>query len=122
MANEPAAPGHDLFQPDLFHPSTLPDFDGPDYEPEFDRERLTGQLRRVYLILFAAGAWGIWLTLGELQDETRTNERPKGDPEASISAQLRHLRKPRFGSHVIEKRRRGHAEDGLWEYRMGSDG
>ena len=115
MANEPAAPGHDLYQPDLFHPSTLPDFDGPDYEPEFDRERLRGQMGRVYLALQTAASRGLWFTLGELRERT-------GDPEASISAQLRHLRKPRFGSHTIEKRRRGHAEDGLWEYRMGSDG
>ena len=42
----------------------------------------------------------------------------KGDPEASASAQLRHLRKPRFGSHTVEKRNRGAREFGLWEYRL----
>ena len=39
-----------------------------------------------------------------------------GIPEASVSAQLRHLRKLRFGSHDVEKRRRG--DSGTWEYRV----
>ena len=90
------------------------EFDGPVYEEEHDRDRLTGQIRRVYNVL-VDGYWlDQWLTLGELRERT-------GDPEASISAQLRHLRKPRFGSHTIEKRRRGEAGNGLWEYRMGAD-
>jgi hypothetical protein len=38
-------------------------------------------------------------TLQEIADAT-------GDPHASISAQLRHLRKPRFGAYAIDKRRR----------------
>jgi len=40
-----------------------------------------------------------------------------GYPESSVSAQLRHLRKPKFGGHTILKRRRfsGH---GLWEYQL----
>jgi len=41
-----------------------------------------------------------------------------GDPEASVSAQLRHLRKPRFGSYVVEKRPRGDRSAGLFEYRV----
>ena len=105
MANEPAA-----VQPDLFNPP--PRFDGPDYEPEHDRQRLQGQMGRIYLALHTADSRGLWFTLGELRERT-------GDPEASISAQLRHLRKPRFGGHTIEKRRRGEAGNGLWEYRMG---
>jgi len=105
MADEPAAT-----QPDLFH--APPTFDGPAYDPEHDRRRLTGQIHRVHFALEMASWKDQWLTLGELRHRT-------GDPEASISAQLRHLRKPRFGSHVIEKRRRGDAGNGLWEYRMG---
>ena len=104
MADEPAA-----VQPDLFRVS--PTFDGPAYDPEHDRARLTGQLLRIFQALTAADFFGQWLTLGELRDRT-------GAPEASISAQLRHLRKPRFGSHAIEKRRRGDAGRGLWEYRL----
>lgn len=44
----------------------------------------------------------------------------EGDPAASVSAQLRHLRKPRFGGFVVEKRPRGDRERGLWEYRLAS--
>lgn len=36
-------------------------------------------------------------------------------PENSISAQLRHLRKLRFGSFQVDKRHKG---NGLWEYRV----
>ena len=82
-------------------------FDGPVYEEKFDRERLTGQIKRVYNVM----RHGYWLTLDEINGAT-------GDPHASISAQLRHLRKPRFGSHTIEKRPRGDRSNGLWEYRM----
>jgi hypothetical protein len=38
-----------------------------------------------------------------------------GDPEASVSAQLRHLRKRRFGEHLVERRYCG---DGLYEYKL----
>jgi hypothetical protein len=40
-----------------------------------------------------------WMTLREIADLTNY-------AEASISAQLRHLRKPHFGGYVIVKRRR----------------
>ena len=85
-------------------------FDGPDYKPQFDRERLTGQIHRVY----SAISDGHWRTLDEIATVT-------GDPQASISAQLRHLRKERFGSHEIEKRFRGERERGLWEYRLAQE-
>ena len=79
-------------------------FDGSDYEPELDQARLTGQLLRVYSCMDD----GLWRTLAEISDVTR-------DPQASISAQLRHLRKPRFGSHQMNKRRR---TAGTWEYQL----
>lgn len=82
-------------------------FNGPDYDPALDRVRLTGQIKRV----FEAMSDGQWRTLAEIELIT-------ADPQASISAQLRHLRKARFGSHVIEKRRRGEPKRGLFEYRM----
>jgi hypothetical protein len=53
---------------------------------------------------------GQWRTLYEIAKAT-------GDPETSTSAQLRHLRKPRFGGYVVEKRRRT-ATAGTWEYRL----
>ncbi len=68
---------------------------------------LTGQTLRVYRALEGA----TWLTLPELHELT-------GDPISSISAQIRHLRKPEFGSHTIKKRRRGAIENGLFEYRL----
>jgi DNA-binding transcriptional regulator GbsR (MarR family) len=85
----------------------MPRFNGAVYDPRFDDARLTGQIRRVYIAL----STGLWLTLGEIEEIT-------GDPQASISAQIRHLRKERFGSHTIEKRPRGDRKRGLWEYRL----
>ena len=77
-------------------PSVTPEFDGATYESSKDKERLTGQLKRVY----EAVKGGQWLTLAGIASRT-------GDPEASISAQLRNLRKPRFGAWDIRKRRAG---------------
>jgi hypothetical protein len=82
-------------------------FNGPAYKPEHDRARLTGQIKRV----FACMKDGAWRTLEEIQTETK-------DPQASISAQLRHLRKDRFGGHAVEKRARGDRGNGLWEYKL----
>ena len=77
------------------------------YESEYDDVRLTGQIRRVARAMID----GEWRTLERIGRVT-------GDPQASISAQLRHLRKPRFGSHILEKRPRGDRFRGLWEYRL----
>lgn len=85
----------------------VPHFDGPAYEPEFDHARLTGQILRVWDLMRD----GHWRTLQEIADRT-------GDPPASISAQLRHLRKKRFGLHTVERRSRGDRVAGLWEYRV----
>lgn len=82
-------------------------FNGSDYESEKDNVRLTGQIERVYNLMID----GQWRTLNEIETAT-------GDPAASISAQLRHLRKERFGSHTVEKRARGEREHGLFEYRL----
>jgi hypothetical protein len=79
-------------------------FDGSDYVPERDNERLKGQLLRVYNVMKD----GEWRTLREIAETT-------GDPEASISAQLRHLRKERFGAHIVDKE---HIESGLYRYRL----
>ena len=89
------------------NPQTALDFDGPAYRPEHDRDRLTGQLLRIVDVMKD----GEWWTLEEVRHVT-------GDPEASISAQLRHLRKPRFGKHTVLKRRRGDPKAGCYEYRL----
>lgn len=52
-----------------------------------------------------------WMTLREIAELTNYGE-------ASISAQLRHLRKPHFGGYVIVKRRREPVMNGDWEYRI----
>ena len=51
-----------------------------------------------------------WRTLKEISELT-------GDPEASVSAQLRHLRKERFGSHIVNKRLRDNWPN-TWEYQL----
>jgi len=79
-------------------------FDGSDYNPARDDVRLTGQLLRVWNVM----SGGTWKTLDQISRET-------GDPAASISAQLRHLRKQRFGGHAVEKEYMG---NGLYRYRV----
>lgn len=78
------------------------------YDPKEDKARLLNQLSRVRGLMLD----GKWRTLREIADATG------GDPEASVSAQLRHLRKKRFGSYVVEKRSRGERKIGLYEYRV----
>ena len=70
-------------------------FNGPDFVPKFDQARLTGQIERIYKLMID----GKWRTLSEIESAT-------GDPQSSISAQLRHLRKQRFGSHTVNKQRK----------------
>ena len=71
-------------------------FSGPEYDSKLDRIRLTGQIFRIFNLMKDE----VWRTLSEI-------ERVTDDPQASISAQLRHLRKARFGYHIVNKRRRG---------------
>ena len=81
-------------------------FDGGDgaYDPDRDDVRLAGQIKRVWHAMLVRG----WCTLEDLEIAT-------GDPQASISAQMRHLRKNRFGGHTVHRRFKG---SGLWEYRL----
>lgn len=79
-------------------------FDGKAYVPARDDIRLTGQLRRIYALMKD----GKWRSLRQIAEAT-------GDPESSASAQLRHLRKERFGAHTIERR---YVAGGLFEYRL----
>jgi hypothetical protein len=91
-------------QLDIF---TAPIFDGSDYSPKFDDERLKGQIKKIYDLMID----GKWRTLGEIEQLTNYGQ-------ASISAQLRHLRKDRFGSHILNKRSRGERKNGLFEYQL----
>jgi hypothetical protein len=69
-------------------------------------------------VMLSARECETWLTLDELAKLTHY-------PPASISAQLRHLRKPQFGAFVVEKRPRKMGRDlrgedfgAIWEYQL----
>ena len=68
-------------------------------------------------VMNAANECDTWLTLGELHNLTQY-------AEASISAQLRHLRKADNGGFAVRKRRRMlltlWRKDVLYEYRLSS--
>lgn len=84
--------------------TSLTPFNGSDYDHTRDAPRLTDQMKRV----FDALSDKQWHTLEEIAAIT-------GDPTPSISAQIRHLRKARFGSHEIEKAYHG---NGLYAYHL----
>jgi hypothetical protein len=100
-----ALPLFDAFPSAPRRPAPRPRFAGSDYSPAHDDARLSGQAERIFNLMKDSR----WRTLGEIEEAT-------GDPQASVSAQLRHLRKKRFGSHDVQKRPRGARENGLWEY------
>ncbi len=79
-------------------------FNGSDYDSHRDGERLSLQYQRIWAVM----ADGVWRSLAEI-------ERLTGDPPASVSAQLRHMRKPRFGNHTINKR---YVDNGLYLYQL----
>ena len=79
-------------------------YNGPEYVPERDNDRLRTQTDRIFHLMQD----GRWRTVTEIALITN-------DPEPSISAQLRHLRKPKHGSHTVNRRcRKGH----LFEYQV----
>ncbi len=80
-------------------------YEGP-IDAKIDFDRLQGGIRKVHSLLLTHN----WFTLSEIENET-------GIPQASASAFIRHLRKPRFGGFKIEKRRRN-PNGGTWEYAM----
>jgi hypothetical protein len=89
-------------------------FDGPEYVPERDNVRLSLQIARVWRVM----SDGEWRTLEEISIGTSRLRDDAGiDPPASISAQLRHLRKERFGGHTIERRGRQDSPS-LYEYKL----
>jgi hypothetical protein len=82
------------------------DFDGETYEHPRDYDRLRAQLGRVRTVMLDHQ----WHTLADLAGS--------GDPQASVSARLRDLRKAKFGGFHIERR---YVTAGLWEYRLLAD-
>ena len=77
-------------------------------EPEIDGKRLGKQCEKIRDYMLKNS----WKTLAEIEEVL-------GYPQASISAQLRHLRKERFGGYGVEKHRRlkeNGEPGGTWEY------
>ena len=79
-------------------------FNGSDYNHQRDGERLNQQYKTIFNLM----SDGVYRTLQQISDVT-------GHPPASISAQLRHSRKERFGSHTVNKQYLG---DGLFSYQL----
>ena len=78
--------------------------DGETYEHDRDHERLAAQRHRIKAVMLD----GQRHTLAGIEGVT-------GDPQASISARLRDLRKEKFGSHIVDRQYEG---DGLWSYKL----
>src|SRR5580692_9176056 len=82
-----------------------------------ERPVILRRLREVIRdVMLSAGQCATWLTLDELAKLARY-------PPASISAQLRHLRKPQNGAHTVVKRcrtlnkaMRAEGFGAVWEY------
>ena len=79
-------------------------FDGHDYVHSRDSKRLGTQLEQIRDFMEGKD----YLTLQEISEST-------GHPHASVSAQLRNLRKDRFGSRVIDRK---HISNGLYSYKL----
>jgi hypothetical protein len=79
---------------------------GPTMAPaDFAR---TAKQRAIVLAYMADGGWH---TLAEIARHT-------GYPEASVSARLRDFRKPQYGSHAVDRRRKYGDDMGTHEYRL----
>lgn len=88
-----------------FNPHTAPPMrDGETFDYARDARRLAGQHARVLALMKD----GKFRTLAEIAEYTK-------DPEASVSARLRDLRKPRFGNWEVERK---YIDRGLWAYRL----
>lgn len=80
------------------------EFDGETIEPARDHDRLRAQLHRVLNVLGDHE----WHTLAGIAAMT-------GDPESSVSARIRDLRKDKFGGYLVERQ---YVSKGLWQYRI----
>lgn len=79
-------------------------FDGSDYNHKRDFKRLNNQLSDIFNLM----SDGKWRSLRDIELLLKW-------PQASISAQLRNLRKERFGAHKINKR---YISEGLYQYQL----
>jgi len=79
-----------------------PDFDGDDYQPARDKQRLTTGLHKVRMYMENAG----WKTIMQISDDLDMYS-------PSVSAMLRDLRKERFGGRTVDRR---YVMNGIYEY------
>jgi len=79
-------------------------FDGTTYDHARDGCRLAEQTQAVYAVMKD----GRFRTLALIAQMV-------GAPEASVSARLRDLRKPRFGAHTVNRQ---YVKDGLHQYQL----
>ena len=81
---------------------------GPAYDKKIDGKRINNQMEKIKQYMLGCEGWK---TLFEIEQST-------GYSQASISAQLRHLRKKKFGEYNVSKKRREYngEEKGTWEY------
>jgi len=84
-------------------------FNGSDYKPELDEKRLTTQIQKIFNIMKD----GEYRGLTAIKELLNTNA-----GEASVSAQLRNLRKTSGGSHELLKKRTGEPKNGYWIYKI----
>lgn len=82
----------------------IPTRDGITFDHARDGRRLAAQHHRVLAVLRD----GQYHSLAEIAAHTH-------DPEASVSARIRDLRKERFGSYGVERKNFG---GGCWKYRL----
>ena len=80
-------------------------FDGVTINDERDNGRLQAQLDLVRQLTLSTE---LWYTLAELSQRTNF-------PEASVSARLRDLRKPKFGGYTVDRK---YVERGTWAYKV----
>ena len=85
--------------------SYVAEFDGKHYDKTKDKTRLTKQMQGVYDCI----NMGSWKTVEEISKVT-------GYPQPSISAQLRNLRKEKFGG--LDVRGRYRVGTRIFEYRL----
>jgi len=88
--------------------SKEPDFDGADYQPVRDRERLTKRMR----LLFETMKDGRWYSLPQLREIL-------GGTDSGISAAIRGFRKIKFGCYSVTSIFKG---QGIYHYRLDVQG
>lgn len=79
-------------------------FDGEDFDMERDGERLSRLRDQIWRLMYDQR----WRTLEQVSNATRGSE-------ASCSSKLRDFRKPKYGSHYLNKEYIG---NGLWKYQV----